>query len=105
MAEPQANRNLAEASVPRGDSQLRLVRPPQVLPEADAEPTDDSPTVISKTQPLHEAVQATPPNAEFLTGNLHGRTLAHFELLEPIGVGGMAAVIRARDKQLDRTVA
>src|SRR5215831_13712366 len=31
--------------------------------------------------------------------------LAHFELLEPIGVGGMAAVIRARDTQLERFVA
>src|SRR5439155_26714962 len=30
---------------------------------------------------------------------------AHFELVEPIGVGGMAAVIRARDTQLDRMVA
>src|SRR5262249_22492668 len=29
----------------------------------------------------------------------------HLELPEPIGVGGMAAVIRARDKQLDRFVA
>src|SRR5262249_43831206 len=37
--------------------------------------------------------------------SLRGRLLAHFELLEPIGVGGMAAVIRARDTQLDRTVA
>src|ERR1019366_1925444 len=31
--------------------------------------------------------------------------LAHFELIEPIGVGGMAAVIRAHDTQLDRFVA
>ena len=31
--------------------------------------------------------------------------LAHFELIEPIGVGGMAAVLRARDTQLDRIVA
>jgi serine/threonine protein kinase len=36
---------------------------------------------------------------------LQGRRLAHFELIEPIGVGGMAAVIRARDTQLDRSVA
>jgi serine/threonine protein kinase len=36
---------------------------------------------------------------------LRGRHLAHFELIEPIGVGGMAAVIRARDQQLDRSVA
>lgn len=37
--------------------------------------------------------------------NVRGMRLAHFELLEPIGVGGMAAVIRARDTQLDRFVA
>jgi serine/threonine protein kinase len=40
-----------------------------------------------------------------VNGSIRGRTLAHFELLEPIGVGGMAAVLRARDKQLDRFVA
>jgi serine/threonine protein kinase len=37
--------------------------------------------------------------------DVRGRRLAHFELIEPIGVGGMAAVIRARDTQLDRQVA
>src|SRR5262249_48638948 len=36
---------------------------------------------------------------------VRGKRLAHFELLAPIGVGGMAAVIRARDTQLDRIVA
>src|SRR5205823_6133789 len=40
-----------------------------------------------------------------LMNDLRGRHLAHFELLEPIGVGGMAAVLRARDTQLDRIVA
>src|SRR4051812_7179116 len=63
-----------------------------------AEPTDDTPTIISRNKPV-----AAP--APQLNGNLRGRTLAHFELLEPIGVGGMAAVIKARDKQLDRFVA
>jgi serine/threonine protein kinase len=43
--------------------------------------------------------------SEVLGGGLRGRALAHFELIEPIGVGGMAAVLRARDKQLDRFVA
>jgi serine/threonine protein kinase len=64
------------------------------------ESTDDAPTVISKT---------APPGAthaeDQLGGGLRGRRLAHFELIEPIGVGGMAAVIRARDTQLDRLVA
>ena len=36
---------------------------------------------------------------------LAGRRLGHFELIEPIGVGGMAAVLQARDTQLDRVVA
>jgi serine/threonine protein kinase len=36
---------------------------------------------------------------------VRGRRLAHFELIEPIGVGGMAAVLRARDTLLDRYVA
>lgn len=65
-----------------------------------AEPTDDSPTVISKTAPQG----AIRPEEQF-GGGLRGRRLAHFELIEPIGIGGMAAVLRARDTQLDRLVA
>ncbi len=61
--------------------------------------TDDAPTIISKGVPHPARVD------EALAGTLRGRSLAHFELIEPIGVGGMAAVIRARDKQLDRCVA
>src|SRR6516225_10751689 len=81
---------------------------------AEAEPTDDTPTIISKTQPI------APPQAakdhvtdlgprgamsESVMASLRGRKLAHFELIEPIGVGGMAAVLRAHDTQLDRQVA
>jgi serine/threonine protein kinase len=66
-----------------------------VHPDADA---DDAPTVISKGQPRLSSAEDGP-------GSLRGRQLAHFELIEPIGVGGMAAVIRARDTQLDRSVA
>jgi serine/threonine protein kinase len=65
--------------------------------DGTAEPTDDSPTVISKGAPR-------PADDQLATG-LRGRRLAHFELIEPIGVGGMAAVLRARDTQLDRNVA
>ncbi len=84
---------------------------PPVLPEASAEAstdalldgtaphTDDTPTVVSKSGPR--------PNVQehLFSGILRGRKLAHFELIEPIGVGGMAAVLRARDTQLERFVA
>jgi len=49
--------------------------------------------------------QAPPRIEASFAGDVKGQRLAHFELDEPIGVGGMAAVIRARDLQLDRFVA
>ncbi|HEV3235658.1 MAG TPA: serine/threonine-protein kinase [Gemmataceae bacterium] len=63
------------------------------------EPSDDSPTIISKIQPKPV------PTENVLAGVLKGRTLAHFQLIEPLGVGGMAAVMRAVDLQLERSVA
>ena len=98
------------------DSQRRHVSNEEaaVFPE-NARPTDESLTVISKTNPV---VEPTPSNSdkiidlsrkpvspEAIVESLRGKRLAHFELIEPIGVGGMAAVIRARDTQLDRIVA
>src|SRR5207253_1732683 len=78
----------------------------------NARPSDDMPTVISKTPPIVDANQdkiidlsRKPTTPEAILAGLRGRRLAHYELIAPIGVGGMAAVIRARDTQLDRTVA
>jgi serine/threonine protein kinase len=95
-------------SDPLGDPRLKAVPPPSPdddeavnLLDGSLEPTDDSPTVISKTPPA-PAPNKTDDN---FSGSLRGRRLAHFELIEPIGVGGMAAVLRARDTQLDRLVA
>jgi serine/threonine protein kinase len=68
-----------------------------------AKVSDESPTVISKSSRQSPANEAFSEKAA--AESLRGRRLAHFELLEPVGVGGMAAVIRARDTQLDRTVA
>src|SRR5271166_1958853 len=73
------------------------VTPPPPVPEGDIQ--DDTPTIISKALPQSAR------HDEAFAGSLRGRTLAHFQLIEPIGVGGMAAVIRAKDLQLDRNVA
>jgi hypothetical protein len=61
--------------------------------------TDDAPTVIS--------ARPRGAHATSLAGadDLRGRRLAHFEIVEPIGVGGMAAVLKATDTALGRTVA
>ena len=62
--------------------------------------SDDSPTVQSKAPPRQVAV----PD-ETLTRSFQGKMLAHFELVDAIGKGGMATVLKARDTQLDRLVA
>src|SRR5260370_866288 len=77
----------ASASPPIDEAAEKLLR------GSGVESTDDAPTIISR-------LRQTPMRLEdALAGVLRGRQLAHFELLEPIGVGGMAAVIRARDPQ------
>ncbi|MGL4550748.1 MAG: serine/threonine-protein kinase, partial [Gemmataceae bacterium] len=86
---------------PRGSSVRRRDADPESAEDAlshPAPPTDDTPTIISRGP--------APAPADLDNGRgVRGRRLAHFELIEPIGVGGMAAVLRARDTQLDRFVA
>lgn len=107
MSEPRANPSRAEenAALPP-PSHPEPSSPNTPVDDAAASlldglaaPTDDSPTVISKAPPKGLAAEDT------FAGGLRGRRLAHFELIEPIGVGGMAAVLQARDTQLDRLVA
>ncbi len=74
-----------------GDPAAAIQRAAEGLP-------DDSPTIISRAARPRRSDEA-------IAADLRGKRLAHFELLEPVGVGGMAAVIRAQDKQLDRCVA
>jgi serine/threonine protein kinase len=98
MSEPQAEPREAEQTKEPSpiSSPLNSADVPEGAPVGAL---DNAPTIISRPPPR-------PPRPEEAFGNsLCGRRLAHFELLEPIGVGGMAAVIRARDTQLDRLVA
>ena len=70
-------------------------------PEAD----DDFPTVITGNG---KPPGTSPPLPPYIVGevpSVAGRRLGHFELIEAIGSGGMAAVLRARDLDLDRIVA
>ncbi|HEY1186414.1 MAG TPA: serine/threonine-protein kinase [Gemmata sp.] len=77
-------------------------------PQGGAANTDDSPTVITKSG---DKGPHTPPPAAlpFVVGgevpSIAGRKLGHFELIEAIGAGGMAAVLKARDLELGRVVA
>src|SRR4051794_37504714 len=104
---------MSSTSKGKTDPPVRPSADEELIFPVDAEPTDDTPTIISKSHPTVEPKPATSPNidvgikasAESLGNNLRGRRLAHFELIAPIGVGGMAAVLRARDTQLDRFVA
>ena len=101
MASPRRSESLGSSVRPR-----RGATPaPHTIASDDAladpaPPTDDTPTIITRGATLPVTVSLEEPNS-----SVRGRHLAHFELLEPIGVGGMAAVIRARDTQLDRLVA
>src|SRR6202166_937267 len=83
---------------PRSDLIPQTDQPPPLPLMANGATTDSTPTIISKNL-------VRPATAEDALNGLRGRRLAHFELLEQIGVGGMAAVLRARDTQLDRIVA
>jgi serine/threonine protein kinase len=58
--------------------------------------SQNQPTIISSRR------HTTEPS---LAASLSGKTLGHFELVEAIGAGGMATVIRANDLQLGRVVA
>ena len=90
------------------DSQTQRVSEQEAaaVPER-ARASDESPTVISKTPPIVPPASdlSRRSSADAIVAGLNGRKLAHYELLDAIGVGGMAAVIRARDTQLDRLVA
>src|SRR5687767_9665939 len=86
---------MAESTPSQSGRRTDAAAPPQPepLPALGLRPaTDDSPTVITKG-PFRL-------NDDAVAQSVRGRRLAHFELIAPIGVGGMAAVLKARDLQL-----
>lgn len=67
--------------------------------------TDDAPTIITKNQPSLSPANPVPLIVPGDQQSLAKRRLGHFELIESIGSGGMAAVLKARDLELGRIVA
>lgn len=65
--------------------------------------SDDSPTVITRGHTPSPPPTPLPVSGE--VPSIAGRRLGHFELIEAIGAGGMAAVLKARDLELGRIVA
>ena len=57
------------------------------------------------TDPAAATVVANPPPAEELVQSVRRALAAEYEVEREIGRGGMAVVFRARDKELERTVA
>lgn len=78
---------------PAGSSSVVPLRPST---ESPASP-DDAPTIITAPRP---AAPADPT-----LGLTPGSRLGHFEIVGAVGVGGMAAVLKARDLELGRDVA
>lgn len=79
----------------RGSSLVRLTPAPATDLLADSPATgDDAPTVITSTP-------KEPPSPALAPGT----RLGSYELMEAIGTGGMATVIKARDVDLGRIVA
>lgn len=86
--------------LPGPDKPLDPSDPAALLFQGAIPSSDDSPTIQSRQAPKQVAV----PD-ETLSRSFQGKKLAHFELLDAIGKGGMATVLKARDSQLDRLVA
>src|SRR5262245_44335392 len=78
-------------------------------PNGPSANTDDSPTVITTSKPGAMGQRPVAPATIPLpvmgeAPSIAGRRLGHFELIEAVGAGGMAAVLKARDLELSRIV-
>jgi len=80
--------------MPSSASREPSEKPVERLPFNGASHTDDVPTIVSRRKSIGLDVD-----------DMRGRRLAHYEIIEPIGIGGMGAVLKAVDLTLGRTVA
>ena len=78
-----------------------------IVPAGTEQPgnTDDAPTIITRNHAPGLSQPPTPPAVPGDPPTVVGRKLGHFELIESVGSGGMAAVLKARDTELGRIVA
>lgn len=91
-----------DASVSSDSTSIRSATP---VPISDEGAGIGDATVISQRPPIEPPQPNSSFNSRELGKTLVGRSLAHFDLLEFVGGGGMGAVFRATDTMLDRTVA
>jgi serine/threonine protein kinase len=72
---------------------------------SSARPTPEPPADDDRQATVISSVARREPTDAEMTHGLLGRTLGHFEIQSAVGVGGMAAVLKAYDKELGRVVA
>lgn len=87
------------AKVASTQNQSEADHDPNALTGSVESQTPEPPTVISAVRARNKAFDAK------ISAALAGKKLGHFELIETVGAGGMAAVLRARDLDLGRIVA
>jgi serine/threonine-protein kinase len=95
---PSANR--PEPAADAGLSQRKTV-----ISHTGLTPIENQPTVISSQPPAPLSTTDFPQTLLQTEQALVGRNLAHFQLLELVGGGGMGVVFRALDTMLERIVA
>ena len=95
---------------PELDDELGSTEDHRARPVADdrrqtSEQSPNDATIISARPPIHTQTVDGQIAPRELGQTLVGRKLAHFDLLEFVGGGGMGAVFRASDTMLNRIVA
>lgn len=103
-----SSRTVPPSPDPDGPGRAASGTPRQGTPsgsQSGSSPVDNPPTVITQRPPPKPPSASDAVSAFQQWGLAPGDRLAHFELLDFVGGGGMGRVFRARDRHLSRTVA